>query len=201
MIFSYVLGDNFLYRIAVFIFVGVAAGFIAIVTIQTAILPWLRSTVLQPNGGLAERVLGIIPLVLGALLLLKLSPRFGRLGNLALGYIVGVGTAVALVGAVSGTLLPLTTATVEPVAMDALDGIVIVLGVVTTLVYFMYMARRVPGQLATTGRRGLLVQGISAVGKGFIVVTLGVLYGGAILTGLTIFSERVAFIIARITGG
>jgi hypothetical protein len=30
------------------------------------------------------------------------------------------------------------------------------------------------------------------LGEGFIVITLGALYGGAILTGLMIFSERIA---------
>ena len=33
MIFSYLLGDNFLYRLAVYVFVGFTAGFIAIVTV------------------------------------------------------------------------------------------------------------------------------------------------------------------------
>jgi hypothetical protein len=171
------------------------------VTIQSAILPWLRSTVLLPNASLPERAFGLLPFLLGVMLLVKTSPRFGRLGNLALAFIVGVGTAVAIVGAVSGTLLPLANASVDPLTTNLLDGVIILIGVITTLVYFMYVARRVPGQLATTGRRGLVVQVLSVVGKGFIAITFGALYGGAILTGLTIFSERIAFIITRISGG
>jgi hypothetical protein len=201
MIFSYLLGDNFLYRLAVYVFVGLAAGFVTMVTVESAILPWLQSTVLNPNAGVPERAFGIIPFLLGALLLLKISPRFGRLGNLALAFIIGVGTAVAIVGAVSGTLLPLADDTTRLVSTDTANGVVMLLGVVSTLVYFQYVARRVPGQLATTGRRGIFIQAVSAIGKSFIVVTLGALYGSAILTGLTIFSERIAFIIMRLNGG
>jgi hypothetical protein len=201
MVFSYLLGDNFLYRLAVYLFVGLAAGFVTIVTVQSAILPWLQSTILNTNAGLPERAFGAIPLLLGGLLLIKVSPRFGRLGNLALAFIIGVGTAVAIVGAVSGTLLPLADDTTAMISTDVANGAVMLLGVVSTLVYFQYVARRVPGQLATTGRRGLFIQAVSAIGKGFIVVTLGALYGSAILTGLTIFSERIAFIITRISGG
>ena len=201
MIFSYLLGDNFLYRIALYVFVGLAAGFVTIVTFQSAILPWINSTLLAENAGIGERIVGLVPILLAVLLLIKTSPRFGRLGNLALAFIIGVGTAVAVVGAVSGTILPLANASTTLVVDDVPNGVIVLLGVVSTLVYFTYVARRVPGQVATTGRRGPFVGAVSTIGKGFIVATLGALYGGAILTGLTIFSERVAFIVARLGGG
>ncbi len=201
MIFSYVLGDNFLYRLALYVFVGLAAGFVTIITIQSAILPWLNSTILAPDADLLVRIVGLVPIVLALLLLIKTSPRFGRLGNLALAFIVGIGTAVAVVGAVSGTLLPLTNASTTLIVSDVANGVIVLLGVVSTLVYFTYVARRVPGQVSPTGRRGPFVGAVSMIGKGFIVATLGALYGGAILTGLTIFSERIAFIIARLSGG
>lgn len=201
MIFSYLLGDNFLYRIALYVFVGLAAGFVTIITIQSAILPWINSTLLAENADIGVRIVGLVPILLALLLLIKTSPRFGRLGNLALAFIVGVGTAVAVVGAVSGTLLPLANASTTLVVDDVANGVIVLLGVVSTLVYFTYVARRVPGQVATTGRRGPFVGTVSTIGKGFIVATLGALYGGAILTGLTIFSERVAFLVARLGGG
>jgi hypothetical protein len=201
MIFSYLLGDNLLYRIALYVFVGLVAGFVTVVTFQSAILPWINSTILAENAGIGERIVGLVPILLAVLLLIKTSPRFGRLGNLALAFIVGVGTAVAVVGAVSGTLLPLTNASTTLVVNDVANGVIVLLGVVSTLVYFTYVARRVPGQVATTGQRGPFVGAVSTIGKGFIVATLGALYGGAILTGLTIFSERVAFIVARLGGG
>src|SRR5690606_2979318 len=107
MVFSYILGDNVLYRIAVYVFTGLAAGYIAVVTWDSVIWPWINSTVLNPAAGLPGIITGLVPLLLGLLLLLKAAPRLGRLGHLALAFIIGIGTAVALVGAIGGTLLPL----------------------------------------------------------------------------------------------
>jgi hypothetical protein len=198
MIFSYILGDNILYRLAVYVFVGLAAGYITIVTVESVILPWVRGTLLAPETGIGGTIIGIIPFILGLLLLLKTSPRFGRAGNIAIAFIIGVGTAVALVGAITGTLLPLASSTGSSVRIDVLNGFLIFLGVASTLIYFQYLARRKPnGEI----QRGLLIRFFGGVGQAFIVVTLGAIYAGAILTSLTIFSERIGFILARITGG
>ncbi|MEO8608565.1 MAG: hypothetical protein ABI690_11815 [Chloroflexota bacterium] len=198
MIFSYVLGDNILYRLAIYVFVGLSAGYITIVTVESVILPWVRGTLLAPETGLGGMIIGIIPFILGLLLLLKTAPRLGRVGNIAIAFIIGVGTAVALVGAITGTLLPLASSTGSSVRVDVLNGFLIFLGVASTLIYFQYLARRKPnGEV----QRGLLVRIFGGVGQAFIVVTLGAIYAGAILTSLTIFSERIGFILARITGG
>jgi hypothetical protein len=198
MIFSYVLGDNFLYRIAVYVFVGLAAGYIAIVTVESVILPWLRGTVLAQDAGVGNIVLGLIPLIIGLLLFLKTSPRLGKLGNLGIAFVIGVGTAVALVGAITGTLLPLAAATSSSVSINVLNGFLIFIGVASTLLYFQYLARRTA---VGGGRRGLFTRVVGTVGQGFVVVALAALYAGAILTSLTIFSERIGFIVGRISGG
>lgn len=208
MVFSYIIADNFLYRLAVYVFVGLAAGYVTVVTVEGVLLPWFRATLL--SGSTGQILIGAIPLLLGLLLLFKLSPRYARLGNLAMAFIVGVGAAVALAGAIVGTLLPLASATSNSVRDDVLNGFLIFLGVSSTLLYFQYLARRAPtNTIATTtiattaviGRRSLPLRFIGAVGQGFIVVTLGALYATAILTSLTIFSERIAFLLMRLNGG
>lgn len=198
MVFSYILGDNVLYRLAVYIFTGLSAGYIAIVTWDSVLRPWVNGTILSPGVEIGGIILGAVPLVIGVLLLLKFSPRLGRLGNIALAFIIGVGTAVALVGAITGTLLPLVGSTGSSIAVNRLNGILLVIGVICTLVYFQYLARRTP---SGTIRRGLHIQAMGFVGQGVIVITLGAVYAAAILTSLTIFSERVSFLLTRISGG
>lgn len=200
MIFSYLIGDNVLYRLAVYIFVGLTAAFITIVTIDNVIRPWIDSTLASGNVG--SIAFGVVPLILGFLLLLKGVPRLAPVGNLALGLLIGVGAAVAVVGAISGTLLPLTNTTAIAPRADTINGVIIVLGVICTLIYFQYLARRVPGNLdMSMTQRSLFGRWFGTVGQGFIVVTLGALYGGAILTGLVILIERVAFILMQLQGG
>lgn len=196
MVFSYVLGDNILYRLAVYILVGLSAGFIAIVTVESVLIPWFARTV---GTGVPVNIgIGLLPVMLATFLLLKTSSRVGQLGNLALALIVGIGSAVAVVGAVTGTLLPLT-ASAGAGAGGTLNTIIIFFGIICTLIYFQYIgARRIPdGRI----RRNRSIQLISVVGQGFIIVTLAALYAAAILTSLTIFSERISYLLTQITGG
>lgn len=197
MVFSYILGDNILYRLAVYVFVGLAAGYVVVVTWDSAIWPWISGTVIG-GGSLDKLIVGLVPLVIGALLLLKARPAFGRVGNLALAFVIGVGAAVALVGAITGTLLPLANSTGSMVGINRVNGALLVLGVVCTLVYFQYLARRTASGRV---RRALHVRALAFVGQGVIVITLGALYAAAILTSLTIFSERISFVVARVSGG
>lgn len=193
MVFSYLLGDNFLYRLAVYVFVGLSAGFVAIVTTESVLIPWVESTI--GGGSVGEALVGIVPFFLVALLLLKASTRLAPYGNLGLAFIIGVGAAVAIAGALTGTLIPLVAATAGAgqgaEARDFLDAVIVLVGVISTLVYFQYVGRRTPDGAATRSRP---VRAVSMVGQGFIAVTLGALYGAAILTSLTILSERIGFL-------
>ncbi|MCS7071172.1 MAG: hypothetical protein NZM00_06680 [Anaerolinea sp.] len=196
MIFSYLLGDNFLYRIAVYVFVGLAAAYVTIIAIESVIRPWLQATIFSGDpGGVA---VGLIPPLLGLLLFMKATGRLARLSSLGLAFLIGLGTAVALVGAISGTLIPLAAGVITGAQTDLVNGVLIILGVLSTLVAFQYLGRRQPDDRV---RRPLPVRVFGAVGQGVIAVTLGALYGGAVLTSLAILSERVAFVLTTITGG
>ena len=192
MVYSYIIRDNFLYRIAVYVFVGLTAGYTSIVTIESVLVPWFDVTV---NTGEAAKVgLGLTPVMLALLLFLKNSRRFGYIGNLGLAIVVAVGAGVALVGALTGTLIPLAQDTVNASNGELADGLVILVGVTSSLIYFQYLARRTRDNRVVRFRS---LQLFSAVGQGFIVVTLGALYAGAILTSLAIFSERIGFMLGQ----
>ncbi len=199
MVYSYLIRDNFLYRLAVYVFVGMAAGYVSIVTFESVLTPWLESTV--GSGEVGAAVLGFIPFILVLLLLFKSSSRIARFGNLGIAFIIGVGAAVAVVGALLGTLVPFARLTAGEAsgteeATDILNALVILVGVVTSLLYFQYLSRRTPqGEIG----RGRTMSALTTLGQGFIVITLGAIYAAAILTSLTIFSERIAFILNQLT--
>lgn len=206
LVFSYLLGDNFLYRIAVHILVGVAAGYVMIVAVESVLIPWFDDTLLAESEGrsaatmTAIRVLGASPLALGALLLFKASPRLAPVGNLGLAVIIGVGLAVSLVGALSGTIIPLARDTGESINDSTVDGIVIIVGVITTLLYFQYLAVERGGKI----RRPSGFRIVGTIGQAFVTVTLGLLYAGAIITSLSVFSDvirqQLEFILDKVGG-
>ncbi len=189
MVFSYIFGDNFLFRLATHIFIGVAAGYAAVMVVYNIIIPMIA----RPT---AEATRLGPPLILGAWLLTKTSPRLSRLGNPVVAYLVGVGSAAAIFGALLGTIYPLVDqSTRELAGRDAgyilIFGIVILLGTVTTLVYFHYGAHPTPSGAT---RRNPLIEILAWFGQFFIVVTLGAIFAGVLLAVLTTFIERIRFV-------
>ncbi len=195
LIFSYLLADNFLYRLTVYIFVGVAAAYTAVLAVEGVLLPWLRGTLFAPAPQAGQIVLGLIPLLVGLLLLLKAIPALAPVGNLGLAFLIGIGTAVALVGTISGTLIPQVYAAGADIGDNLINGLIIILGTITTLLYFQYLSiKRPDGEVA----RPLYLRVAGAVGQIFLIVTFASLYAGAILSSLSIVSERIAFLLAQI---
>jgi hypothetical protein len=194
MVFSYLLGDNILFRIAVSIFVGLAAAYTVIVTIERVIYPAFQP-VLDGQWGLFSGesiVFVLMPLIFGGLLLVKPIKSLRPLTNFALAFLIAVGSAAAVVGAVSGTLIPMVVSTAQintATALDTISSIVIVVGVISSLFYFQYRAQRDSHGVIARGR---IMATVAAIGEGFIVITLGAIYGAAILTSLSILTGQLA---------
>ena len=94
MIFSYLIGDSPLFRIAVYLFIGVASGYAATVVWHQVLVPKLLAPL---QAGSPNQLLFIaIPLILCLSLLAKLSPRISWIGNVAMAILVGVGAAAAI---------------------------------------------------------------------------------------------------------
>ncbi|HEY9088753.1 MAG TPA: hypothetical protein VIO36_11340, partial [Anaerolineaceae bacterium] len=122
VIVGYFLGENnVLFRLATYIFVGVAAGFVFIMVFYQVIVPRL----IRPltSGSFEQIVLTILPLVLSVLLVFKAFPNLSRLGNLSMAYLVGAGAAVAIGGAVLGTLITQARASINLFDMSTGGGI------------------------------------------------------------------------------
>ena len=92
LILSHIIGDNPLFRIVTYLFVGVASGAVAVIAIYQVIWPKLILPILRGD------YLTIIPLVLSLLLMAKLFPRYSAVGNFTMAYLVGAGAAVAVGG-------------------------------------------------------------------------------------------------------
>ena len=76
MILSYLIGDNPAFRVAVYIFVGVSAGYAGAVAWWQVLYP--RVLVPLLTGSVIDVFWALVAPILGVLLLMKLSPRRGR---------------------------------------------------------------------------------------------------------------------------
>jgi len=194
LIFSYLIGDNPLFRSAIYLFIGVASGYAAVVIWHQVLLPRLFQPLLSADPNQLLPV--VVPLGLSVSLLAKLSPRISWIGSFAMAMLVGVGAATALSGAVIGTLIPQSRA-----AMDAfssltvgrlLQGIVMLAGTALTLAYFQFSATR-----AADGsiKRNVIFEFLAWIGRVFIAITFGVLFAGVYIAALSAMIERLSSMI------
>lgn len=185
MVLSYLIADNPLYRIALHLFVGAVAGFVVVTVTLDVFVPQLLA-----GGG--SGWVTVVGLILAALLVIKMFSGGFNLGRLPLAYLVGLGAAVAVGGAVTGTLLPQTQATWFALGGDLsqlASNLLIFIGTACTLLAFHYGARAgVPPQQSAP------IRALALAGQFFIGVTFGVIYAGALAGSVSYLAERVNFL-------
>ena len=208
MVFSYIFGDNVLFKLAAHIFVGVAVGYAILVVVHQVFIPLLTSE--------DRHIATILPaLILCLLLIFRIFPARSTTGNtlasIALAFVLGVGVALAIGGGLFGTLLPHVAATAniswnpnhypdtenEVGLVNWLNNIIIVLGTLGTLFYFTF-AVRARGFLG--GFREAWVRFWAGMGRLMIIFTLGALFANTINARVALLIARLQFLLTTITG-
>jgi len=198
MIFSYLLGDNALYRWALALLVGSAIGYATGIAVDFVWQQWITPAL--SNTEPATNLTYTVPLILGSLLLLKGFPpvrflgKISVLGNIPLGYLVGVGAGVAISGALTGTLIPQVLATGQGIRLDAgipelLQGVVVLISTLSVLLLF---AARPNAQPLEREKPSLSQSSIRRLGGFFLVIGLGAAFAGAITSALTAMVLRLS---------
>lgn len=206
MVFSYIFGDNVLFKLASHIFVGVAVGYAILVVWHQVFYPALTS----------GNLISVLPaLILCVLLIFKIRPTQGgitnALGSLALAFVLGVGAALALGGALFGTLLPQTSA-VASISLHPshypdtenevglviwLNNIIIVLGTLGTFFYFTFAVRS-EGVLG--GLREGIVRFWAGMGRLMLIFTLGALFANTVSSRVALLVSRLQFLMGLFGG-
>lgn len=206
MVFSYIFGDNVLFKLASHIFVGVAVGYAILVVWHQVFYPALTS----------GNLISVLPaLILCVLLIFKIRPTQGgvtnALGSLALAFVLGVGAALAIGGALFGTLLPQTSA-VANISLNPthypdtenevglviwLNNIIIVLGTIGTFFYFTFAVRS-EGVLG--GLRESFVRFWAGMGRLMLIFTLGALFANTVSSRVALLVSRLQFLMGLFGG-
>jgi hypothetical protein len=211
MVLSYVIADNLLFRIAVYVFIGVASGYAGAIAWHNVIRPALIDPLLA--GGfsaiLRPEAVGtfLIPWVLTIILLLKLSPATARFGTLSVAILVGVGAAVIVGGAITGTLIPQSLATSNALSAEVafpnagedtfvwlerlVSALILLAATITTLLYFRFSAKQERSGEARRSRSNAV---LAYVGRTFIALTFGVMYAGALMATVLVLTQRFEFL-------
>jgi hypothetical protein len=216
-VFSYLLGDNVLFRLAEHIFVGVAVGYAAVVIFHSVLVPKLLQPLIQALGagdwGRLQPLL--FPLFLGLLLLIKPLSRakgVSWLGNFGVALLLGVGAALAIQGALFGTLVPQVGATADilryvdghqpgmaagrygPV-LGVLSGVIVLVGTTGVLLHFSFRSDRRKEGLGLPAR---LVGAWGGLGRWLVFVAFGAILATTFVSRLSLLVGRLQFVLEAV---
>ena len=200
LIFSYLIGDNPLFRLATYLFIGVSSGYAAAAIWHYVLIPKLFNPLRSSDP--TQLLLSALPFLPCSTLFAKLLPRISWIGNFAMAILAGVGAATALGGAALGTLIPQSLAAMDMFDLRGLDraqafarlvqGAIMLAGTVAALGYFQFSASRAPDG---TPKRNAFFEGVAWLGKVFIAITFGTLFAGVYMAALTAMIERLSSMI------
>ncbi|VAW31546.1 hypothetical protein MNBD_CHLOROFLEXI01-4292 [hydrothermal vent metagenome] len=189
-IYSYLIGDNPLYRISVHLLVGVSAAYAAVVVVRQLLLPIWRQV--QANPTSPDSLFWLVPILFVLMLFARRLPTVSWLGNVSLALLVGVGAAVSLVGSLTGTLWP-QIVNVRPAT--PLQGIVVAFLTICTLLSFQFTVLR--PRSSGLWQPAIWQRSVTAVGRIVLTVTFGALFAMLLSTGLILLAERLNFFITE----
>ena len=202
-IFSYLYKDNPFYKLAESVVVGVSAAYAMVVGFWTTIIPnlfgklfpaWIQSWAMP--GLSAERTeswyLYIVPLVLGGMLLWRLSPVGGWIARWPLAFIIGTTAGIRLVGFIQADFLSQISSSIVPlIAMSdkgfdfwqSVRNIVGFVSVLVCLVYFFFSVEHVG-----------LAGKVSRVGIWVLMITFGAAFGYTVMGRIALLAIRLEFL-------
>lgn len=201
-IFSFLYRDNPLYKIAESSVVGVSAAYWMVIGFWDVIVPNLLGKI-APSMVKAWAIPGLqdppnywylVPLVLGVMLLWRLSPKGAWIGRWPLAFVIGTTAGIRLIGFLQADFLSQMRNTVisliahDPatgsfIFWDSVKNLIIVIGVLSALTYFFFSVEH-KGVVGKTAKLGIW----------FLMVTFGAAFGYTVMGRIALFAIRLEFL-------
>lgn len=192
-IFSFLFRDNPLYKFAEHLVVGVSMGYWVVILYQTSVVSKLLQPLQRAFTGRAESVtdgLVLIPLALGLLLFSRFIPRASWLGRIAMAFILGVGSGVAVPLMLQVSVIQQLYPTISVFFPGASSGgalfnnVLVLVGVICGLAYFFFSAKH-------SGPIGVL----SRVGIWILMIGFGASFGYTVMSRISLLYGRLNFVV------
>ena len=200
-IFSFLYRDNPFYKIAESVVVGVSAAYWMVVGFWTTIVPnllgklapeWINSWAMPGLDTEAEYIY-LVPLIMGIMLIWRLAPKGGWISRWPLAFIIGTTAGIRLIGFIHADFLGQIRNTIMSLAVyspetglnfwDSIKNIIIVIGVLTTIVYFFFSIEH-EGFVGQTAK----------VGIWFLMITFGAAFGYTVMGRIALLAIRMEFL-------
>jgi len=203
-VLTFLIGDNPLYKIAESIFIGASAAYWMVVGFWTTLIPNLLAKLIPGSirgwatPGLSEyestEWMYLVPLLLGVLLLWRLSPKGGWISRWPMAFFIGVFCGLRLISFLHADFLSQIRNGIVPLYVESGTGgldtfyasmrsVFLIAGVLTCLVYFFFSIEH-KGIVGKTAK----------VGIWFLMITFGAAFGYTVMGRIALLAIRFEFL-------
>lgn len=205
-IYSFLIKENPFFRFFEHLFIGIAAGFLPLLTFKEFIWPKIlgpmlgANTIILPDGTPATpyqplHLLYLIPLAFGLLYYFVYSQRLGWLAKIVIGFSLGASAGLAFKGFFA-EMIPQLTSSFKPLVVindghldlfQSLNNIVFVFTLVAVMTYFFFSFR------AET----VTVRSLRTSGRWLMMLCFGAFFGSTVMARMALMVERLQFLITE----
>lgn len=182
-IYSFLYKDNPVYKVAENIFVGVSAGYWAVILWFDFTWPNLFEPLISRGN-----FLSLIPIVVGLMMFAPLIPKINWLIRIPLTFTMGVSMALVITQRVQGEIFPQLQATFLPLSgvspFTLISNVLIIIGVIVTLIYF-YFSKAHKGVLGFAAKLGIW----------FMMIAFGASFGYTVMARISLLIGRIYFLL------
>ncbi|MBS0265764.1 MAG: hypothetical protein JSS02_27785 [Planctomycetes bacterium] len=203
-VLSFLYRDNVFYRLAESVMVGVSAAWYMVTAgFWDGIVPKLLGKLcpyrirdwatIEPIPEMEPNYVYLAPLVLGLMLLCRLSPRIGWIGRWPLAFIVGIFAGIKLISFLDADFVNQIRSTIIPLIVmteshqfnlwASLRNFGLVFGLLSCLTYFFFSVEH----------RGV-VGVLSRVGIWYLMITFGASFAFTVMGRIALLAGRVTFL-------
>ncbi|MCY2929652.1 MAG: hypothetical protein NTV86_09200 [Planctomycetota bacterium] len=205
VMYSFLYRDNPMFKSAENLYVGVALGYQAVITWRESLRPEIFDAIVAAPTPEAMREALIhrsVPILLGFLLLTRLSRKYSWLSRYTYALMIGWGAGLGIVLTIDTYILQQLEAAAKPLQDGMLSGgaaafswpwwcdagavagaVAVLVGTVCVLFYFFFSVRH--------GKAG---SAVSKVGIWFLMISFGASYGYTVMGRLSLLIGRVRFL-------
>lgn len=176
-IYTILVGDNPIYKFAEHLLLGLSIGYSLVVTVKSILVP-------QAIAPLGEgQWAALIPVILGSAMFLRVHPRLAPWSQIPLALLIGAGAGAAIPAMMQARVLKQTAATIS--GSGTVDGVIILLGVLVTLMYFVFTRRH-------TGAWGRA----AVAGRYFMMIFFGATFAYTVMSRMALLIGRLEFLLS-----
>lgn len=192
-IFSFLWKENRFFRLFEHLFIGIAAGYLPVVTIKTFLWPMifepmfgLNLTIL-PDGTVTEPynpyyLLYLIPFGFGLLYYCIFSKRLSWVAKIVIAFSLGASAGLSVQGFFA-EVIPQLTSSFKP--LDSIDNVIFICILLSVMYYFFFSTRlNFPAS-----------DKVRVFGRYAMMVCFGAFFGSTVMARLALLVERLQFLI------